>query len=148
MKQIYKYNINTTVEMEKKNLIIGAGVTIGILGAVGLFYYLSKEDTKEPDLDFVTKEEIYEILERELADIKKPAKESHGGKTSEGSISAYIYPKDFTLKLYYLLSKYATWIKKSLNDKNFEERIAKLKEGDHQGRLFYWILGRRKISEF
>lgn len=89
-----------------------------ILGALGLFWYLSRESTNsdEETLKTPTKDEILSRLAEETKNIVKPEKECNAGKgVSTNGTSVYVYNTEFTLKVYTLLSKYATLMKTSIS---------------------------------
>jgi hypothetical protein len=104
--------------MERKNTLLAGLSAAAILGALGLVWYLSREgmNSDEETLKTPSKEEILSRLEEETKTIVKPQKECNAGKgVSTNGTSVYVFNAEFTLKVYSLLSKYATMMKTSIS---------------------------------
>jgi hypothetical protein len=111
--------------MEKKNVILGVGISVAVCSLVGLYLYFNADEEEEIK-NVETTEEVYAQLEEEIKGVVKPPKEANAGKAATSSNTTgniYVFNEEFTLKVYYLLSKYATKMKKAINDRNFNKRI-------------------------
>lgn len=61
--------------MERKNIIIGAGISAFAIALVGFYFLTRNEEEKEETDNIETKEEIIKQLEAEMEGITKPSKE-------------------------------------------------------------------------
>jgi len=96
---------------------------------ISIFIFLIMWWNKKILINVEDKNEIYDELTEELSKIEVPAKQKITNDKSTSGLN--VYGEDFTIKVYYILSKYATRMKKSLNEKSFLNRIEFLRNEDH-----------------
>ena len=114
------------MKVEAWQSYLGIGVGVAALAGISL-YLISSLGEEEEIKDIEAPEDIYTQLEKELSSVTKPKKGEHTDPSETNSI---VYSKEFTLKVYYLLSKYATKIKKSYSDSSFNRKIRFIKDED------------------
>lgn len=68
--------------MEKKNIVIGAGIAAATVIGLGLYYYLTYD--QKGDCLVSTREEILEKLGEEVKEIQKPEKIAINDQGSSG----------------------------------------------------------------
>ena len=109
--------------MDSKKIKTLSIISGGVLLAGGLLYYLLSKNTlsTEQESKYTTLEEIIDMAHKEAEEANSDLKKSD--KASP------IFTKEFTIKVFYILSKYATLLKRSSNEIAFLNRIELLKEG-------------------
>jgi hypothetical protein len=116
------------MKLENWQSYLGLGAGAVALTAIGVYLYVNSEDD-EAIKGIETREAIYKELEEELSKIKKPKKGVHNDPNETNTI---VYNKEFTLKVYYLLSKYATRMKKSISDQSFNKKVRYIREENEE----------------